>query len=247
MLHPEAFLADVLEHPQDDGPRLRYADWLEERCDPLGEFIRVQCRLADLPASEPCVLELETRQRELLAEFEEGWVGELADWVDWWTFRRGFIEEVGASAAQFLAHAADLFQRAPIQEIHLGKVRDQLEPLAASAFLGKTRHLDLSNNHLRDQGARVLAASPHLAQVRGLNLSSSGIGDPGLRALASSPFLPELRELYLSDNRICSPGARALARSPLADSLSLLHLRFNPIGDDGAALLQERLGHRVLI
>src|SRR5438270_1506512 len=33
----------VCADPDDDGPRLLYADWLDERGDPRGEFIRVQC------------------------------------------------------------------------------------------------------------------------------------------------------------------------------------------------------------
>jgi uncharacterized protein (TIGR02996 family) len=260
MMHPERFLEEGLlqegfleedfleairEHSQDDAPRHRYADWLEERCDPLGEFIRVQCRLASLPANHVSVLELETRERELLAEFETEWVGDLAEMVDWWTFRRGFVEEVGTSTDRFLANACSLFQRAPIQEVHLCRVREQMEPLAASAYLQKTNYLDLSNNALRDQGVRLLAGSPNLAHVRGLNLSSSGMGDAGLKALAASPHLHELRELYLCDNRIGNSGVRALSRSPLAQQLQLLHLRFNTIGQDGAELLQRRLGERV--
>src|SRR5437588_9487179 len=102
MMHPERFLEEILEHPRDDRPRLDYADWLEEHCEPLGEFIRVQCRLARLPVNHVCVLELESRERELLAEFERDWVGDVAGLVDWWTFRRGFVEEIGTSADKFL-------------------------------------------------------------------------------------------------------------------------------------------------
>ena len=44
-----AFLQDILEHPDDDAPRLIYADWLEEHgkeADRLrAEFIRVQVEL----------------------------------------------------------------------------------------------------------------------------------------------------------------------------------------------------------
>src|SRR5262245_1243255 len=41
------FLATIRESPDEDGPRLIYADWLEEQgeCD-RAEFIRVQCELA---------------------------------------------------------------------------------------------------------------------------------------------------------------------------------------------------------
>jgi uncharacterized protein (TIGR02996 family) len=42
-----AFLRAVLEHPDDDGPRLVYADWLDEQGQAdRAEFIRVQCELA---------------------------------------------------------------------------------------------------------------------------------------------------------------------------------------------------------
>jgi uncharacterized protein (TIGR02996 family) len=44
MTPQEAFLKAIQEQPEDDGPRLMYADWLEERGDPRGEFIRVQCQ-----------------------------------------------------------------------------------------------------------------------------------------------------------------------------------------------------------
>ena len=44
MTHDEAFLQAIIDNPDDDAPRLIYADWLEERGDPRGEFIRVQWR-----------------------------------------------------------------------------------------------------------------------------------------------------------------------------------------------------------
>ena len=41
-----AFLAAICDEPADDAIRLAFADWLEERGDPRGEFIRVQVELA---------------------------------------------------------------------------------------------------------------------------------------------------------------------------------------------------------
>ena len=38
-------ITEVLDNPDDDDPRLVYADWLDEQGDPRGEFIRVQCEL----------------------------------------------------------------------------------------------------------------------------------------------------------------------------------------------------------
>lgn len=244
MVHPADFLGDILDQPHDDAPRLRYAEWLDERDDPLGEFIRVQCRAARLPARHPEMLKLERRERQLLAEYEREWVADLAGRVQWWVFRRGFVEEVSLTSVQFLIHAPAIFEQAPILELHLCRVWDRLEGLASSAFLQKPAYLDLSGNPLRDHGLRTLLQSPYLCHVQGLNLSSSGIGDQGARAIADSPHLTELRELYLCDNRISDAGVRALAVSPLASRLDTLHLRFNAIGSDGANLLQRRLGER---
>jgi uncharacterized protein (TIGR02996 family) len=48
------FLRAILESPEDDAPRLVFADALEEEGDPRGEFIRVQCELADVVRTCPC-------------------------------------------------------------------------------------------------------------------------------------------------------------------------------------------------
>src|SRR5262249_20752151 len=49
----EAFLQAILDDPGDDAVRLVFADWLEEHDDPLGEFIRLQMQLAELPDDDP--------------------------------------------------------------------------------------------------------------------------------------------------------------------------------------------------
>ena len=49
-----ALLEAIRASPDDDAPRLVYADWLEEHGDqPRAEFIRVQCALARLPQDDP--------------------------------------------------------------------------------------------------------------------------------------------------------------------------------------------------
>lgn len=49
MTHADAFIASILAHPEDDLPRLVYADWLEENGDhERSEFIRVQCEICRL-------------------------------------------------------------------------------------------------------------------------------------------------------------------------------------------------------
>jgi uncharacterized protein (TIGR02996 family) len=45
MTHHNGFLQDIIEHPEEDAPRLIYADWLEDNGDPdRARFIRVSIR-----------------------------------------------------------------------------------------------------------------------------------------------------------------------------------------------------------
>jgi uncharacterized protein (TIGR02996 family) len=50
-----AFLAAIIERPDDDVPRLVFADWLDEHGQPeRAEFVRVQVELAALPGCPVC-------------------------------------------------------------------------------------------------------------------------------------------------------------------------------------------------
>ena len=47
MSDEDALLAAIAAHPDEDTPRLMYADWLDEHGQPVrAEFIRVQIELA---------------------------------------------------------------------------------------------------------------------------------------------------------------------------------------------------------
>lgn len=52
MNNEDGFLHAIMETPDDDVPRLVYADWLEEHGDPRAELIRVQCAEARLAADD---------------------------------------------------------------------------------------------------------------------------------------------------------------------------------------------------
>ena len=53
MTDRDGFLAAIIAQPDDDVPRLVYADWLDEHGDPeRAELIRVQCELERLPEPE---------------------------------------------------------------------------------------------------------------------------------------------------------------------------------------------------
>lgn len=64
------FREAIAKAPFDDGPRLVFADWLQQRQDPLGEFI-------SLSLSKQRTDEVERRRQELLAKHTEAWLGPL--------------------------------------------------------------------------------------------------------------------------------------------------------------------------
>src|SRR4051812_32083073 len=128
MTHDEVFQRDIIENPDDDSRRLIYADWLEEHSQPeRAEFIRVQCELASLPEDDYLRwMELEARERALLAGHREEWARPLQRWVNAAGFRRGFVESVTVRPEAFLEHAAALFQAAPVRRVHFQTATLQL-------------------------------------------------------------------------------------------------------------------------
>ena len=64
-----AFLRAICVHPDDDTPRLVFADWLTEHDDPLGDFIRD--RAAPSPEDDLIGREMATRIEDALAPLSE--------------------------------------------------------------------------------------------------------------------------------------------------------------------------------
>jgi uncharacterized protein (TIGR02996 family) len=83
-------LRAVADRPDDDAPRLAYADWLDENGrTERAELIRLQLRAnAAGAAVEPQVA---ARQDELLAAHGAEWLGELADQLTSAVYERGFL------------------------------------------------------------------------------------------------------------------------------------------------------------
>src|SRR5262245_14756362 len=87
----------VLDAPDDDAPRLAYADWLDDHGDPdRAQFIRLQCRLARLSTSNANYHRLWTEASQLATRGRRRWLfGRKEDgrWINW-HFLRGFPEHV---------------------------------------------------------------------------------------------------------------------------------------------------------
>lgn len=79
----EDHIAAIRAAPDDDAPRLVYADWLLERGDPRGELIVLQCG----PQTE----EAKKRARELLQLHQTQWLGAIVYVTRTQVWERGFL------------------------------------------------------------------------------------------------------------------------------------------------------------
>src|SRR5579864_2131639 len=117
-----AFLHTICAHPDDDAPRLVYADWLDERGDPRGEFIRVQCELAGLREDDPKWTALKEREQTLLSQHHEKWLKEIPEWArEDVEFHRGFVDSVAVGIRNLLeqGNVEALFATCPLQALRI--------------------------------------------------------------------------------------------------------------------------------
>jgi uncharacterized protein (TIGR02996 family) len=257
MTHADAFLQDILAHPDDDAPRLIFADWLEEQGDRnsavRAEFIRVQCTLSKEHLPDTKRAELEVRQQELLDQHGDTWAQPLRRVARAWAFHRGFIDDVSVRADRLLSAAGRrMFRHYPIQHLRLLRGTEitgqpyNVPALADCEHLRRLCSLDLRGNRLESRDVRAWVVSPHLTSLTALNLSHNWFGDSGLRALADAPLLAGLTHLDIRHNDFGAAGARALiealerlARGPEGLRLRTLDVRDNRLSTAGRRVLAE--------
>src|SRR4051812_6768563 len=90
----EDALRAVLKHPSELATRLAYANVLDARHDPLGEFIRLECELAQSSCDNDHTLGLWDRRLSLLEAHGESWLAPLAGIAESTHFERGLVERV---------------------------------------------------------------------------------------------------------------------------------------------------------
>ena len=114
-----------------------------------------------------------------------------------------------------------------------------LQALGGAAF--RLRRLDLSENHLRTEGAEALSRLP-LGRLESLALRGNLIGPDGVALLAVSTLFSSLRDLDLGRNAIGPSGAATLAVSRHLGELRRLDLSQNNLGREGLQLLLASSG-----
>jgi uncharacterized protein (TIGR02996 family) len=225
-------IEQVLAAPDDDAPRLVYADWLVLRGDPRGEFIQLQCRLAAEP-DDANRRAMRVAENKLLAAHEAAWLAPLRAALptprqfEQYKFEhvRGFVEHAKLTLS-CVPHIPALVARAPglrTLELVPGIVegaRKLAQPSVASVFIGDAferligLELDLTGGG--NAVAHEVASAEALRNLTRLAIKASAWGE------MAEFFAAPPDELVLDDD-----GAVALAGSSHLRGVTRLRLESN--------------------
>ena len=241
----DALLAAILAEPDEDTPRLVYADWLEENGEPeRAEFIRIQHRLPGLSRRTAEAKRLIAREAELRKRLFKHL--DKLPFVKI-TFRRGFVDSVTSGLGVFAKHAPELHaEDAPAYELVLDpdekdekllngtreEERDVVLAVAEQPELQRCVTLD-PRTYLRSSTAEALFTSSHLTGLR--RLRASGDAGDAFEDL-DSPTFANLRWLnlhYNDDSDHHPPQITRLTHSAHLINLEYLNLGKCNIGGDG--------------
>jgi uncharacterized protein (TIGR02996 family) len=246
MLHTgtdAAFLATILDSPDDDAPRLVYADWLDEQGEgDRAEFIRLQVREARMEPGDPELPGVHARAEYLGRTHHVEWASRLPQFAGahWEVFERGFFVAARFNHPdRYFSHVENVFTAAPIQELRLHQFTStEASALAQSPQLRRVRTLDFNDgNKIANTGTEALMESRHLTKLATLKLRSNGLGPAGVRAIAMSGYARSIQDLRLERNDLFDDGLRSVAESRALTHLRRLDMERTQTGDDGVRFL----------
>ena len=254
----------MIESPDDDAPRLVYADALMRAGDPRGELIALQMSSAEGAAE---------RAAELLALHRAQWIDALPN-VEDAVFERGFATSVvlrGDNPAD--AQALDCCDLEPIRGVTLMtdhvENADDIDPTAVARWFARDprterlRTLDLTRVKGGCWGGKpfeILLSAP-LPNLRGLRVSdgssygprtismleglttlafiapSTFLLDDGIAILAASPRSASFESLTFEKCRLGESAGRLVGECRNFANLRSLVLDSNRLDDDGAIAL----------
>jgi uncharacterized protein (TIGR02996 family) len=209
-----AFIQAILATPDDDAPRLVFADWLDEHDEEaLAEYIRLSCRLARRPLDVTAVQALRKRHRVLEEQHASEWLAPFRPLCMSAELQRGFVECVVLTHKQFLENAATLQAMAPVwlwrlraaALFHRNSDTPTIHDVAHHPAFANVRDVEIGY-YESDELLTEIAASPYRFGLRGITIVNI---QPSVRIF--QPFFESVPNL----NRVMAISANAKALTPL--------------------------------
>jgi uncharacterized protein (TIGR02996 family) len=250
------FLRALCDDPDDPAVRLIFADWLDERGDPRGEFLRLSAELAAWVPDLKRRAVLQRRLRSWLSRHERLLLPPGLGALCHPSRDVGGLSRITLSQDRFVSRpfaerGAEWLRAAWVRTVRVVSDDLDVEALAEVPALAGVLGLELVDAGLTDADVRRLLASPHLEGLLELNLCSNNLTGPGLRALVDLPGFANLRHLDVRNNNIRGPSLRAFLRDVERLPLRRLEMHGNDLGRAVEALrdwraTREPAGQRLL-
>jgi len=224
------YIDRIVEAPDDDAPRLQYADYLTSQNDPRGEFIRVQCALAKRARHGEEYWSLRQRELDLLAIHGPDWRAAVRAALgpgapSQIQFQRGFVEsfpnddcfgDVGPRLLQKVPTLRHLVvtmydttstKKSVWEEVGLGDDPPQhtTDELSRCERFGQIDQLSIKSDPMSgepptSEQLAALLGSPWLQSLKSLQFRGLGLDRRFSRMLGTLPALKQLRELEFEFN-----------------------------------------------
>ncbi len=247
-----ALIAGILANREEDTGYLVYADYLTERGNSQGDYVRACVERARVPPGSPEFREHGNRGLLVLNHAEE-WFAPLGElglrpklssgaFNPWWWLspQRGVIDRVDIDRAGiFPDHANRLFAAAPfLRKLSFEPGHFNGRALAKVKQLAQIEELQLTGCGATADDLRALLRSKHLTGLRTLAVNGKEMGDEGVRHLCAWPHLSRLHTLDLSHCSITAVGIARLATCPHLAGLKRFEISGNVVaGADAHPLL----------
>ena|GEM_PF-2564964 len=205
-----ALLAACHRDPDDDTPRLVLADWLQEHDDPRGELMRLQCRLAAMPAGDPEYDTLFELHQQWWKKYGEVWEKETA-----WQYSHSILWDIGphnrglptigSNRCNLAMLEVDDLRTRPVQEIssviaegwpeivwveiRLDRYKESNDPCSIfdkSPWVGSPTPIGICFDDGREVSAAILERVAAIPNLRGLSFCQQH---------ASARLLPRIRKM----------------------------------------------------
>ena len=236
------FTKEIISQPHDEGLRMVFADYLEEREDPRAELIRAQLERDRIPVWDPQRVELAWRERRAQRLADYAFFGRLPEGCPPLCSEGGFYSGVSLSISAFLKRRSSLFRTAPITSLAIEGRATRLEALASVPQWQQIRHLTFcvessipeyirffSSTHLRHLETLELRFRPRQAAVVNDLVSAA------LRSLKTD----SLRHLIISEGDLRVPTLLDLLRDVPLPALHALDAGETVFGDGSLSTLAE--------
>lgn len=255
----DSFLRAICENPDDDAPRLIYADWLDENGDAdRAEFIRLQIEIGVNDAVD--VLSARLRCDELLKKNHDRWIamlpGSAANWsklsIDSMRGPRALFGDVGAEEeSERTSLGSDPmiedwnrgFPTAVYVQSSTDDVLPCLEKIGELVPIRRLRVVTCANENVF---FTMLSLSPFLEKIRELIVPPRiTLRDLTVVAIANSPYARRLRQFSIIAEQLADSTGMALVNSPYLREIEMLHLLHNQFSEPVRAALRARFGFGV--